>query len=213
MLQELLDILATGEFEHDGEMCLVGASWKNHRTDLKTGLKTDLELQVEVFTGKEPLAQQWIFLCRGELTHRIVLNCCGDIELSHDHVLLWPYRCLNCALWFKGSGENVAAVVGDLSQAHQETVGDWFDFNYFFNTSANSQSLSELLVGGYGKLAVGPEPLILAYQSVLQKHGIVASTTSWAAHNHDGLGSDELVVLLIGASRVIAESVSAQRIE
>ena len=218
MIQELLDSIDTLDFEEQGAICLLRAQWshRSHRSHRSQKNRDNLELTVEVFSGGDEASQKWIFLCQSVRKHQIVLNSFYDIELSHEHILLWPHTLPRSSLWFHGRSQNVPALVGDLYQAHHQMVADWFDFPRFFNASSYSRSLFELLKGGYGKLAEGPEPIIAAYQNVLQKHDIESSVTlkpAWHYHGKAENEPDELVVLLLGDSRVIASSVTAQRIE
>ena len=127
MLHELLENIDTLDFEENGSICVIGATWQN--------AKEDLELIVEVNTGGDEVAQRWSLLCRSERAHNIALGCGQRLEVVDDHILLWPQSQTICSLWFNGSGDNALTIVGELCCEHQKLVGDWFSFSHFFNGS------------------------------------------------------------------------------
>ncbi|MGL1102712.1 hypothetical protein ACSTLM_00695, partial [Vibrio parahaemolyticus] len=67
-----------------------------------------------------------------------------------------------------------------------------------------SVRLAELIGGSFGMLADGPEPLVLAYEEVMQRYGI--STRSHQSFRAMDAG---LSVIILDRSFVIAEAFEA----
>jgi hypothetical protein len=164
--RNLLDLTGTPEFEENGNFCLVCTTWQND--------KEDLDLAIEVNTGQDETVQRWNLRCKLERGHNLVLGWHDCLEVTDDHILLWPHTQKVCSLWFSGSGQNALTVVGDLWQEHHKLIGNWFSFPHFLNAF----DLVGLVAGGHGKLAEGPEPLIAVYQQVMQRRGFKTSVTS-----------------------------------
>ena len=59
--------------------------------------------------------------------------------------------------------------MGDLYEAHQGEVGEWFSLREFINAEVLP---SALLHSGTGMLAQGPIPLLEIYEEVVERHGI-----------------------------------------
>lgn len=74
----------------------------------------------------------------------------------------------------------------------------WIPFQKYFNSDLR---LSELIGGSFGMLADGPEPLVLAYEEVMQSYGIATSH-----HKSSEALDNSLSVLIFDQSYVIAES-------
>jgi len=202
MLQELIKLTETLDSEEDGGIIIVCAAWQNDKEDLELGL--DLE------TGQDDI-QKWTLTCKSEREHRLIFGWGDTLEVSNDHVLLWPHNKTVCELWFTGSNEDVSAVVGVLWKIHYKLVGNWFTFTHFLNYS---HDFAGLLSGGHGKLAEGPEPLIIAYQQVMKECGFITSVTTRPPLHWNGqawVDPGNLVVLLVSKSYVIASSIEAHK--
>ncbi len=137
-----------------------------------------------------------------------------DLQFSNDHVLLWPHAGRQSATSFYGRAENPSAVAGALYQRHWELAGKWLPFHRFLNPGVR---LTELIAGGFGMLAEGPEPLILAYEEVMQRHGL--STSHRDPRKPVYRGGDgwleqkaALSVLILGESYIVAEEFTAKAI-
>ena len=61
-MQELIDLIGTLDFEEDGGISVVSATWQND--------KEDLELVLELNTGQDDI-QKWSLVCKSELEHKI----------------------------------------------------------------------------------------------------------------------------------------------
>ena len=108
---------------------------------------------------------------------------------------------------------NACNAHGDRSiwQVHHQLVGDWFPLSRFINCA---HDFAGLVSGGHGKLAEGPEPLITAYQQVMQQHGFTTSLTSRPPLYWNGeawVEPGELVVVVLGSSYVVARGVEAYK--
>ncbi len=200
MLEELLKLTATLDYEENGGICVIGAAWQNDNEDL--------EILIEVNTGGDDARQKWSLVCRSEREHKIKFGWGSYIEVTDNHILLWPYIKPHFTLWFNSSNESAIGVVGELWQAHQKLVGKWFPFSRFVNYSHN---LEDLIAGGYGKLADGPEPLIGIYQDTMQKHGFKTSRPLLYGEGKPVVEPGKIIVLIVADSYVVATTVEAHR--
>ncbi|MGH9906254.1 MAG: hypothetical protein ACRD8U_11820 [Pyrinomonadaceae bacterium] len=96
----------------------------------------------------------------------------GDLAVFKDHVLLWHYTEPYILTTFYGNSSDSLAVIGALFERHLELVEDWIPFQRYLNSNVR---LSDLIGGSFGMLADGPEPLVLAYEEVLQSYGFSTS--------------------------------------
>lgn len=100
---------------------------------------------------------------------RITCRSCKETDLTprfyeslypgDDHVLLWHYNQPHVVASFYGHVDDPLSIVGALYERHVELVGAWIPFSKYLNTGL---SLSELIRGGFGMIAEGPERLVLA---------------------------------------------------
>lgn len=204
MLHQLLDIIQTPAFSEDGNFCIVSASWQDENEDL--------EFKLKVNTGLDVDTQHWKIVCRSVCEHKIVLDCDDRLVVSDNHILLWPYTEKVCSLWFSGPHQEPFPIIGELWREHNKLTHRWLPFGRFLNGS----DFVSLIADGHGKLAEGPEPLIIAYQQVMQRHGFKTSTTSHKPRHWNGhawVDPGTLVALVAGGSWVIASTVEAFRIE
>lgn len=203
MLQELLALVDTLEFEESGGVGVIGANFGNDRKDL--------ELLLEVRTGEDGVIQNWKATCRSVRASHIVLGASADLTVTDSHVLLLPFTGPARTLWFSRGSADTFQVIGELWHAHHTLLGHWFPFTQFVNCWSDLYGLIE---GGHGMLAEGPEPLMLAYQAVLQRHGFTTSVTSRESdRNHRaGVPLHQLIALIIGNLHVVAARIDAQRL-
>ena len=126
--------------------------------------------------------------------------------------MLWPHTASRTSIYFHGTCENAAAVTGALYERHWELAGRWIPFYTFLNSRIR---LTELIAGGGGMLADGPEPFILAYEEVMQRFGFSTSHLEPKAPRYwNGetwtVEISPLSVLLLEDFFVIAESFVAK---
>jgi hypothetical protein len=118
--------------------------------------------------------------------------------VHEDHPLLWPHTGPQASLSFNGVAERPSEVVGELVAAHQSATnssgsanalsplaGRWLPMERFLNQAI---SVKELLGGGFGTLAQGPQRLMEVYAEVLADADIRPSVHSpmEAKHWEDG---------------------------
>jgi hypothetical protein len=204
MLTNLLAIINTGDFEDNGILRLTNAVWLNDA----------IEFHVEVGFQDATPSQQWQITCAEPKTHRLKLGFFDDLVVERAHVLLWPYKYLHTQVSFCGVCNDPFEVVGALYQRHREIAKAWFPFHQFLN---GMLPLPTLLTGNGGLLASGPEPLMLAYEEVLNHHGLQASHLESRRPIHwEGIQLSEkdsdLQVLLLGASYIVAQDFQCQPI-
>jgi len=163
VLENLLNITNEIDFEDFGSLALTAAE--------ANGDTLRLSLHI---TGDEypEIHQNWQVLCSRVREDSLSLGDHYELQFFDDHVLLWPHLALRTSTSFYGKPDNPLAVVGALYQRHKELVGEWLPFQRFLNSEIG---LPELVSGGFGMLADGPEPLVLAYEEVMRSHGFTTS--------------------------------------
>jgi len=203
MLQELIDLTGTEEYEDNGGLITRGMTVSG----------SDTEILLNVKTGCDDETQLWKVVCFGVREQSLGLEWNDFFELKRDHVLLWPHIQNNYSLWFNGPKRVAATIVGQLWQRHFELVANWFPFQRFIN---QAHQLTNFVGDCYGLLANGPESLILAYKQIMDEHGYKTSVISHKPKFWDGekfIPPGELVAFLMGQSYVVAASIEAHRIE
>ena len=196
MLENLLDITRV-DFEDYGSLYLTAA-------DLDGDV---LRLTLDISADEHPeIPQNWEVLCSGIREHCLTFGMHNRLEFFDKHVLLWPHLERHISTSFYGQAENPLAVYGALYQRHHELAGDWLPFHRFLNSS---MGLLELISGGYGMLAEGPAPLVLAYEEVMSAHGFSTAHREPATPAYGGGSWLELetkaFVLILDDSYVVAE--------
>jgi hypothetical protein len=202
MIEDLL--VATGGFgfEEYGSLRLTQAEWSE-------GILT---LSLDVSSDEDPdIHPCWQVVCSGVREDRLSLGYAHDLQISNKHVLLWPHSARTSAISFYGRAENPSAVAGALYQRHWTLAGKWFPFHRFLN----SLPLTELIAGGFGMLAEGPEPLILAYEEVMRRHGFSTSHRDPMPPGYWGVDGwlerkAALSVLILDESYIVAENFAAK---
>lgn len=163
MLEELLAITNLVDFEDYGSLRLTHVEWS------EDALTLFLNVSADEYPNVHP---RWQVVCSGVREDCLSLGYSYDLQLSNDHVLLWPHVARRTSTSFYGKSENPSAVAGALYERHWGLAGKWIAFHRFLNPGVR---LTELIAGGFGMLAEGPEPLILAYEEVMQQHGFSTS--------------------------------------
>lgn len=202
VLENLLDIAEGIDFEDYGSLRLTTVE------SYGDSLRLSLHITGDEHPDRHP---SWQVLCSLVKEQSLSLGDHYDLQFFDDHVLLWPHLSRRTSTSFYGKAENPLAVVGALYQRHKELVGEWLPFHRFLNSNIQ---LSELISGGFGMLAEGPEPLVLAYEDVMRAHGFAASHLDPAKPVYGG-GTELLgpnagaFVLVLDDSYVVAEHFAA----
>jgi hypothetical protein len=205
MTQNLFEIIDSVDFEEYGSLFLTRVAWTQDRLDLFLELKDDY---------RPNLHPNWRVACSSVREERLSLGAHDELNLTFDHVLLWPHTASHTRVSFYGKSKDPSAVVGALYERHVSLVGHWMPFHRFLN---GAPTVTDLIAGGYGMLAEGPEPLLLAYEEVMQQHGISASHhepeppaycdgENWAEQ------TSSLAALVIGESYVVAADFRAETV-
>ena len=205
MLEDFLNATSGIDFEDYGSLLLTHAEWSEGA----------LTLSIDVSSDEDPgIHPRWQVVCSRVREDCLSLGYAYDLQFSDEHVLLWPHAALKSATSFYGRTENPSGVVGALYQRHWELAGKWLPFHRFLNPGVR---LTELIAGGFGMLAEGPEPLILAYEEVMQQHGFSTSHRDprkpvyWGG---DGWLEQQaaLSVLILDESYIVAENFVAEAV-
>jgi len=194
MLQELIDLTETEEYEDNGGLITRGMTVSGDNTEILLNVKT----------GRDDEIQTWKIICYDVREQSLGLEWNDLFELKRHHVLLWPHTQAVSSLWFSGSKRDAALVVGQLWQRSFDLVGKWLPFERFIN---QAYQITKFVGDGYGLLAKGPESLICAYQEVMDQHGYKTSITSYTRT------PIELVAFIMGQSYVVAAKVEAYQIK
>jgi hypothetical protein len=131
----------------------------------------------------------------------------GDLVLAgSDHVAATQYLVPQCDVTFTGTPVDVARTIGLLWLAHRRVAGSSIAFSRYINDLVQ---LEELLGGGYGRLADGPEFLIEAYAEVLSGEGMkVALSARRPPKRWSGsawvLDEPPLAVLVLDGTLIVA---------
>jgi hypothetical protein len=169
-----------------------------------------LNFSLDLYSGEDDNGQSWKVECVGPLEHVVSLGYSYSLELCFDHVLLWPYIHPKTSLSFHGEAQDPFAVVGALQTRHQELVGNWIPFGRFINGNP-----LEMIRGRYGMLIEGPLPLVQAYAEVLENYGVTNGFTQpvpASYSNDESAGIEEIALLILGESFVIAPKFNAHQV-
>jgi hypothetical protein len=188
--ETLLDIIDT-DFEDYGSLELTEAKIDGTRLTLAFRVTAD---------DYPEFHPNWNVICRAVQEHSLSLGFHYECEYSPNHALLVPYRAPQTSTSFYGKVENASSVVGALVKRHKTIAGDWIPFERFLNKEVD---VTELIAGGFGMLAEGPEPFILAYEDTLRQHGFSTSHVEPSQPAHPN--GDEMSVLILDHAYVIAE--------
>jgi hypothetical protein len=203
-LRPLLDSLTDLDFEEFGSIGLLSAEWALE----------DVILSVVVEKQDQP-AKGWRIRCHSVRDCKIKsTQGQTDLRVLTDHPVMMPHVSKVLELYINGAPASADATIGQLVEAHREVVGDWFDYNRFFNLGPN-RSLRDMLVGGIGKLAEGPQGLIHAYARVLESNGVRTSSPPgrapmWWNGTHWVEERQDLFALIFGDSYFVAANITAE---
>ena len=194
MLDELLVITRTGEFEDSGNITLASATW----------LLDSLHLAFDVEHG-DGVESSWVVHCSRVVEH-LLTDSRYQVGLNlwqTEHPLLDQYTQQHFSLYVSAVPTDGDRVAGELWQAHRKVADDWISFERYLNTEL---PLRRLLSSGNALIAAGPDFLINAYATILEAAGCGASRVA--------LGRPDvapLQLLHFGASYVVAAGIGAIR--
>ena len=203
----------------DGEAAPSAYVWRYNSTDYGSlrlaSAESDgdsLRLSIHITGDEYPdIHQDWQVLCSAVKEDSLSLGDHSALQFLDDHVLLWPHLARRTSTSFYGKAENPLAVIGALYQRHKELVGEWLPFHRFLNSDI---ALPDLISGGFGMLAEGPEPLVLAYEDVMRTNGFSTSHLDptkpvyWGGNEWLGQKAPAFV-LILDDSYVVAEQFAA----
>ena len=184
---------------------------------LSIQIKSD-EIVIDIEFGKyDADLEHWQIVARGVLDHRIYnLEDFIYPKLVKRHPLLMPYHLPHRTLYFNSLAKNPDTVFAQLVSAQVATVGDWFPMDYFLRRGSY-KTHQEFLELGFGLLAIGPEPIIQAFEEVLTNHGVEHSFISWGTAGWNGQTnirlSESSVAFTAGRSYIVAQEFTAIKIE
>jgi hypothetical protein len=206
-LQELLDLISNIDLDESDRIVLQQARWAGN----------DMALDL-VIHQMDQADQRWCITCEKVRNSEIRNHAAIDrMSVETEHPLLLPHTSSTVELYFRGQARDAGELISQLLDAHGEMVEAWFDFTHFFNVGPR-ESLRQLLDGGFGKLAEGPELLMEAYARTLRANGVEVSSPFakapvwWDGERwmQEGAG---LAVLILGESYCVAPRVTAVRKE
>ncbi|HKR60209.1 MAG TPA: hypothetical protein VJS64_10790 [Pyrinomonadaceae bacterium] len=188
MFDELLTRITSIDYEDYGSLQVNAVEWRNG----------DVLLFLDVIADDEPdIPKNVLITARSFRESNLAPGSYAHLDVSKDHVLLWHYIQPYFLTSFYGKSAERLAVVGALFERHVDLVGDWIPFRRYLNSEVR---LSELIGGSFGMLADGPEPLIAAYEEVMQCYGF-----STSRHKSNRPRDAMLSVMIFDESYVIAE--------
>jgi hypothetical protein len=159
-------------------------------------------------------ASRWSIRCDDPVEVRLdLVQPAGVLELLSEHPLLLRHNAPRSELFFSGKPESLAGVIGELVIAHEAVSQGWMAFREHLNRFL---SVEALLGGGFGILAEGPEPLILAYTGVLARHRLAPAVIAargpvrWRRGEWEELAAPYRV-LMADSTYVIAARFTAKR--
>ncbi|MEQ8765988.1 MAG: hypothetical protein RL885_18870 [Planctomycetota bacterium] len=158
---------------------------------------------------------RWRIRARGVREYRLE-EAAGDLEVFEaDHFVLRQYLEPRRALGFRGQPPSPAETVGRLWLIHRDIAGEWVPFERYLNVCAG---LEDLLAGGYGLLAEGPESLVRAYANVLSEQEVSTNLLSptpanWWNGTNWVESTAPLTGISIGRSLIVAEDFEVEKID
>lgn len=165
MLENLISMLSSTDFEDYGTLFLKSAEWFDETRELKIKLNIKIDEEPKFPTN-------WTINCVNVRSQKLILGYAYDFTFDTNHVLSWEFFKL-CSISFKGKTDNSFAVVGALYKAHTEITNNWIPFKKYFNQLIN---LDELISGGFGQLVnSAPVEVAVAYEKVMQEYGFLTS--------------------------------------
>ena len=195
MLEQLLQIVGSGEYEDNGNLATIAASWTGDA----------LELRISVDHGNDETSV-WLISCDHVLEYRLAESRyqIGLNVWRGDHPALNQYTSAFEGLYISSPANDADRAVGQLWSAHVETVGDWIEFERYLNREL---ALRTLLSSPSALVAQGPTFLMLVYEAALVSNGCSTSRVPVVRHRREE--TPELIHF--GESYVIAGHIRAER--
>lgn len=168
----------------------------------------DLRLSFETDCWKEDRRRHFLISCQSVFESALHFEPPYPIEgiaYVTDDPLLWKHNQNHAYLHFTSAPKNPHEVIGRLYLAHESTM-EWHPLKEYLN-QAYIGKLDELLQGGRGMLAFGPESLIDAYEAEI---GSLMSTNRNPAQKKADGGA---VGLILDDFYVVAKSIAVQEVE
>jgi len=161
----MLDRLEAWIGEHDDpcefELRIDGLDWAGR----------DLRVQLSPASGDGSRERGWTIVCR-EVYDVQIRDRSGPFELLfEDCPAVRQFVDLQVELTFHGTTAEPGALAWRLREAHRFVTYPWIDFEQYLNSQLG---VEDLLAGGYGSLASGPEFVVRALKRVLDEAGISA---------------------------------------
>lgn len=191
-MDALLKTISSVDYEDYGSLLVT-------RTERRNG---DLQLLLDVTADEEPDVPRNIQItCHALRESNLSPGYYQDFQVSEDHVLLWHYTKPHFLTSFYGRVEEPLSVVGALYERHFDLAEDWIPLKKYMNPGVR---LADLIGGSFGMIADGPEPLVFAYEEVMQRYGV-----STSSHQSQRAKDAKLTVIILDKSYVIAERFEA----
>lgn len=161
MVVRLIEITNSKEFIQDGDIISKEVVARQREFDLR--LIFDVQ-----YSDEEIMKYNCEIYCEGiayMTSNRLheYKRPYNRINLYRDHPVLWNYESSH-VLTLKGSGVNVAELLGDLFIMHDKACGNWVNFHQLFHSIPNRLKTEK------GATIEIPERLLESYKSVFGKH-------------------------------------------
>ena len=161
MLEKLIEITNSEDFLQDGHIVIREVIARQREFDLR--LIFDIQYSVEEITKYHcEIYCEGIAYTTSNRLHEYKRPY-NRINLYRDHPVLWNYESSHF-LTLKGSGVNVAELLGDLFLVHDMACGNWVDFHGLFN------SVPDRLQTADGATIEIPARLLEAYRPTFGKY-------------------------------------------
>lgn len=157
MLQELMEIIYTVEFEDNGNLSLRSIIWRGE--SLKLGFR------VEHGTGA---SSNWTIECSGVIEYLLRHEHYQlGLNVWDDHLVIDQHTQSREGVYISKAPKDPDKVVGQLWTAHVHLVDDWIDFDQYLNREL---PLRTLLASGNALIATAPSFLASVYMEVLESN-------------------------------------------
>lgn len=138
---------------------------------------------------------RYVIRAIGVQEHQVSVGIFHKLQILDDHPLIYQHNTTPVGLFFRGTPDDVNALMVDLLQAYASTFGPWRQIPQYLNTS---RPLLTLLSSGGDLLGEMPGPLADNLVKALEQHGletkIVAGQSPLEADEH---GRTQLMKALI----------------
>jgi hypothetical protein len=194
VLNELLEITRTGEFEDNGTLVLQSSTWRDNSGELR--FRVDHGTEVTSF---------WTLHCSGVIEYllRDSQYQLGLNIVKSEHPVIDQHCEPREGVYISRTPKDVDRIVGQLWAAHLKSADDWISFDRYLNREL---PLRVLLESGSALLASAPTFLASVYIDVLESNrcepsrvpaGPARAASAQLAH--------------FGDSYVVASQISASR--